>query len=71
MCGNIHVLACTPVLLPGSPGTKCLSNQYKCNLRTQEERNRKGMEGAHHRSGGGAGWGEGYTWGQVGFGEKG
>lgn len=41
---NMRVLPCALVLLPGSPGTKWLSNQYKCNQRTPEERGKAWRE---------------------------
>lgn len=48
VCGNMRVLPCL-VLLPGSPGTKWLSNQYKCNHRTPEERGRHGGSSSQAR----------------------
>lgn len=62
VCGNMRVLPCALVLLPGSPGTSGC-NQYKCNHRTPEgerkawrsssqaRRNRMGR-GVHLRPGG-------------------
>ena len=41
---HMRVLPCALVLLPGSPGTKWLSNQYKCNRRTPEERGKAWRE---------------------------
>lgn len=50
MCENMRVRPCALVLLPGSPGIKCLSNKYQCDLKTSRASERKGMEGAHHRA---------------------